>query len=599
MGKSAATSLSRTARLSGAQEIQSNGLIITIAVGLVAAFVGGFIATRLRLSPIVGYLLSGVLIGPFTPGFVANKEIAHELSEIGVILLMFGVGIHFSFRDLMSVRAVALPGAVIQVLVTTLLTIVGTSAWGWSFGNRLVLGLAISIASTVVLLRALGERQLLASASGRVAIGWLIVQDLITVLLLVLLPGLAPSLGGSAPTSGEPAIITLGVGILKVVVLAGLMLIVGVRLIPLLLVQVIRTGSRELFTLAVLAVALGIAVLSAAVFGVSLALGAFLAGVVVAESDLSHQAAADALPLRDAFAVLFFVSVGMLFDPTFLLAEPLKILVTLVLLALGNGLTAFLLVVVLGYPLRTALTVGLGLTQIGEFSFILAELGRNLGLFPDAGYSLVLATAIISITLNPWVFALIEPAERFIRRYPRLVRLLEPHSDRLRKIDDPAASALRGHAVLCGYGRVGRIVADALERRNFRYVVIEQEYRRVEELRERGGQALVGNGANPALLEHAGIDQARLLVIAFDDPPATRMVVDEARRLSPRIAIVARAHGRDEWLHLREHGVDDVVLGELELATEMVRFTLHRFGVGGAELNAAIQGLRRRGVETE
>jgi CPA2 family monovalent cation:H+ antiporter-2 len=547
----------------------------------------------------VGYLLSGVLIGPFTPGFVANEEIAHELSEIGVILLMFGVGIHFSFRDLMSVRAVALPGAILQVLVTTLLTIVGTSAWGWSLGNGLVLGLAISIASTVVLLRALGERQLLASASGRVAIGWLIVQDLITVLLLVLLPGLAPSLGGSAATSGEPAIVTLGIGLVKVVVLAGLMLVVGARLIPLLLVQVIRTGSRELFTLAVLAVALGIAVLSATVFGVSLALGAFLAGVVVAESDLSHQAAADALPLRDAFAVLFFVSVGMLFDPTFLLVEPLKILATVLLLALGNGLAAFLLVVVLGYPLRTALTVGLGLTQIGEFSFILAELGRNLGLFSDSGYNLVLATSIISITLNPWVFALIEPAERLIHRYPRLVRLLEPHGDRLRSIDDPASSNLRGHAVLCGYGRVGRIVADALERRNFTYVVIEQEYRRVEELRERGGHALVGNGANPALLEHASIDQARLLVIAFDDPPATRMVVDEARRLSPRIAIVARAHARDEWLHLREHGVDDVVLGELELATEMVRFTLHRFGVGGAELNAAIQGLRRRGVETE
>jgi CPA2 family monovalent cation:H+ antiporter-2 len=243
--------------------------------------------------------------------------------------------------------------------------------------------------------------------------------------------------------------------------------------------------------------------------------------------------------------------------------------------------------------------VGLGLTQIGEFSFILAELGRGLRLFPDSGYALVLATAIISITLNPWVFGLIEPIEQFIRRHPRLSGLLERHSDRLRKIDELAPSDLRGHAVLCGYGRVGRIVADALERRNFRYIVIEQEYRRVEELRDRGGHALVGNAANALLLEHAGIDQARLLVIAFDDPPATRMVVDEARRLSPRIAIVARAHGRDEWQHLREHGVDDVVLGELELATEMVRFTLHRFGVGGAELNAAIQGLRRRGVETE
>jgi monovalent cation:H+ antiporter-2, CPA2 family len=572
-------------------------LIITIAVGLAAAFAGGFIATRLGLSPIVGYLLSGVIIGPFTPGFVANKEIAHELAEIGVILLMFGVGIHFSFRDLLSVRAVALPGAVAQVAITTALTIAVSQFWGWTLGSGLVLGLAISIASTVVLLRALGEGQSLASASSRVAIGWLIVQDLITVLVLVLLPGLAPALGGTATQGSEPAFMTVGLALVKVVILAGLMLAVGARVIPLLLVQVIRTGSRELFTLAVLAVALGIAVLSATVFGVSLALGAFLAGVVVAESDLSHQAAADALPLRDAFAVLFFVSVGMLFDPWFLLAEPLKIVTALGLLVVGNGLAAFILVTALGFPLRTALTVGLGLIQIGEFSFILADFGRNLGLFSDAGYNLVLAASIISITLNPWIFGLIEPAERFIRRYPRLTRLLERHTDLPADIEAASRAELRGHAVLCGYGRVGRIVADALDRRNFRYVVIEQEYRRVEELRDRDGLGLCGNGANAALLEHAGIDQARLLVIAFDDPPATRMVVDEARRLNPRIAIVARAHGRDEWMHLREHGVDDVVLGELELATEMVRFTLHRFGVGGAELNAAIQGLRRRGLE--
>jgi CPA2 family monovalent cation:H+ antiporter-2 len=574
-------------------------LIITIAVGLAAAFAGGFIATRLKLSPIVGYLLSGVFLGPFTPGFVANKEIAHELAEIGVILLMFGVGIHFSLRDLMSVRAVAIPGAIVQTAVTTLLGIGAALAWGWGIGNGLVLGLALSIASTVVLLRSLGEAQLLASATGRVAIGWLIVQDLITVLVLVLLPGIAPLLGGNAPASGDQPLIAIGIALVKVVILGVIMLVVGARVIPLLLVQVIRTGSRELFTLAVLAIALGIAVFSATVFGVSLALGAFLAGVVVAESDLSHQAAADALPLRDAFAVLFFVSVGMLFDPSFLLTEPLKIVTALLLVALGNGLTSFVLVTVLGYPLRTALTVGLGLVQIGEFSFILAELGRNLGLFSDAGYNLILATSILSITLNPGIFGLIQPAERFIRGRPRLLKLLDRRSDKLTVLEDSEHPPLRGHAVLCGYGRVGRIVADALNRRNFSYVIIEQDYRRVEDLRERGIPTLAGDCANPVLLEHAGVGLARVLVIAFDDLAVTRMVVDEARRLNPRIVIVARAHGRNEWLHLREHGVDDVVLGELELATEMVRFTLHRFGVGGPELNAAIQGLRRRGVESE
>ncbi|HEX3247104.1 MAG TPA: cation:proton antiporter [Chloroflexota bacterium] len=569
-----------------------------MAAGLAAAFAGGFVATRLRLSPTVGYLLSGVLIGPFTPGFVANKEIAHELAEMGVILLMFGVGIHFSLRDLLTVRSIAVPGALVQVTVSVLLGIGVALSWQWSLGAGLVLGVCLSIASTVVMLRALGDRQLLASASGRVAIGWLIVQDLITVLVLVLLPGLAPALGGAGANAQE-LLLALGIALVKVVILAALVLVVGSRVIPPLLVQVIKSGSRELFTLAVLTIALGIAVLSAVAFGVSLALGAFLAGVVVAESELSHQAAADALPLRDAFAVLFFVSVGMLFDPLFLLTEPLKILTALGLVLVGNGLTAFLLVLVLGYPLRTALLVCMGLVQIGEFSFILAEVGRNLGLLPDTGYNLVLTTAIIWITLNPWLFRLIEPIERLVQRQPGLAMILKRQTDGPSNLGAAEQAGLRGHAVLCGHGRVGRLLADALDRRGFRYVVIEQEYRRVEELHERGIVALCGDSANAALLKLAQIEHARVLVVAFDDPPSTRMVVDEARRLNPNIAIVARAHGKDEWRHLREHGVDDVVLGELELATEMVRFTLHRFGVGGPELQAVIQGLRRRGVELE
>ncbi|MFN0071649.1 MAG: cation:proton antiporter [Chloroflexota bacterium] len=577
--------------------LHTDGLIVTIAVGLAVAFAGGFVVSRLGLPPLVGYILGGVVIGPFTPGFVANAEIAHELSEIGVILLMFGVGIHFSLRDLFSVRAIAIPGAVCQILVATLLGIGAATIWGWSLTSGLVLGLAISVASTVVLLRALEDRQILDSSSGRIAIGWLIVEDLFTVLLLVVLPGLAPLLGGTAAPGGDHPVAAFALAVGKVVTLGALMLLVGARLIPFLLVQVIRTGSRELFTLAVLTVAMGIAVSSAMLFGVSLALGAFLAGVVVSESDLSHQAAADALPLRDAFAVLFFVSVGMLFDPMFVLAEPYKILTALVLVVVGKGLTAVALVAALGYPLRTGLTVAVGLAQVGEFSFILAELGRNLGLLPDAGHSLILATAILSITLNPWLFRLIDPIEQFIRRRPRLVSILERHADIVHMAKPTDHAGVRGHAILCGFGRVARILVDALDRRNFTYIVIDQDYRRVEDLRTSGVTAYCGNAANAALLKHAHIEQARVLVVAFDDPAVTRSVVEEARRLNPRIAIVARAHGRTEWAHLRNHGVDDVVLGELELATEMVRFTLHRFGVGGTELQTVIQGVRRRGAE--
>ena len=407
----------------------TDGLIVTIAVGLGVAFIGGFIATRLRLPAIVGYLLAGVVVGPFTPGFVANGRLAHELAEIGVILLLFGVGLHFSARDLLSVKSIAIPGALGQSVVATALGVAVALFWGWSFGSGVVLGLAISVASTVVLLRALAQRDMLSSLHGRVAIGWLIVEDLFTVLVLVVLPVLAPVLGAPAEsvaaldTAPHPAIVT-AIALVKVVVLGAVMLIFGARGIPWLLVQVSRTGSRELFTLAVLALALGIALLSATVFGVSLALGAFLAGVVVSESDLSHQAASDALPLRDAFAVLFFVSVGMLFDPAFVLSSPIAVLTVVGIVIVGKGLTALVLVGALGYPLRTGLTVAAGLAQVGEFSFILADLGRTLGLLPGDGHSLILAAAIVSITLNPLVFRLVEPIEDWLRRLPRLAERL-------------------------------------------------------------------------------------------------------------------------------------------------------------------------------
>ncbi len=410
--------------------IHADGLIATIAVGLCVACVGGFVATRLHLPAIVGYLLAGMLVGPFTPGFVANAQIAHELAEIGVILLMFGVGIHFSMRDLLAVRSIAVPGALAQIGVAVALGIGVSMTWGWSLGAQVVLGLAISVASTVVLLRALAQRDALGSLHGRVAVGWLIVEDLFTVLVLVLLPVLSPMLGGASPPQPSDLNPVLLIGLLvgKVAVFAAIMLIGGRRVVPWLLGQVSRGGSRELFTLAVLATALGIACLAAGLFEVSLALGAFLAGVVISESDLSHQAAAEALPLRDAFAVLFFVSVGMLFDPSFLLAAPLEVLAVLAVVVLGKGLTALGLVALLGYPPRTGLTVAAGLAQVGEFSFILADLGRSLDLLPEEGHSLILAAAIVSISVNPLVFAGVGPLESWLRQHPRLAAGLERRS---------------------------------------------------------------------------------------------------------------------------------------------------------------------------
>jgi CPA2 family monovalent cation:H+ antiporter-2 len=582
--------------------IHSDGLIATIAIGLTVAFLGGFIATRLRLPAIVGYLLAGVVVGPATPGFVANVEIAHELAEIGVILLMFGVGIHFSLRDLFAVKTIALPGAAGQIAVATALGAGVTLAWGWDLGAGLVLGLAISVASTVVLLRALAERNALDSVHGRVAVGWLVVEDIFTVLALVLLPALAPALGG-AVTGGEGGgeerlllAFTLVVG--KIAILGTLMLFVGSRAIPWLLVQVTYTGSRELFTLAVLAVALGIAFVAAAVFGVSLALGAFLAGLVVSESDLSHNAAADALPFRDAFAVLFFVSVGMLFDPSFLLAAPIKVLAVLAVVVLGKGLTALAIVAAFGYPVRTGLTVAAGLAQVGEFSFILAELGLELELLPEEGHSLILAVAILSIMLNPLAFRAVEPLERWLRRHPQLAARLERRTGLLsRPPEVDHDERPRAHAVLCGYGRVGQIVAQALDRRGFSYVVIDQERRHIEELRRRGIAALYGDAANPVFLEQARVAQARVVVVAIGDPPVVRHVIEQARRLNPRVSVVARTHSQSEWAYLRDHGVDEVVYAERELAAEIARYTLHRFGVTGSELQGIVHGLRQRGTD--
>jgi CPA2 family monovalent cation:H+ antiporter-2 len=392
-------------------------LISTIAIGLSAAFIGGLMARRLRLPTIVGYLVAGVAIGPFTPGLVADTDVAAELAEIGVILLMFGVGIHFSIRDLLAVRGIAVPGAVGQILVATLLGVGLGVALGWGVGGGLVLGLAVSVASTVVLLRALEDRGALQSPEGRAAIGWLIVEDLFTVVMLVFLPTVAHLLGGTGdPGATANPLVEVAIAVGKVAIFAALMIVAGARLVPKLLELVAHDGSRELFTLAVLAIAVGIAFIAAAVFDVSFALGAFLAGVVVGESDVSHQAAEDALPLRDAFAVLFFVSVGMLLDPAYLVEQPLAIVAVVVLVVVAKSVAAFAIVAVLRQPVLTGLTVAAGLAQIGEFSFILATMGLSLELLPSEGVQLIVAGALFSITLNPFVFRAIEPVAEWLGR---------------------------------------------------------------------------------------------------------------------------------------------------------------------------------------
>jgi monovalent cation:H+ antiporter-2, CPA2 family len=580
-------------------------LISTIAIGLTAAFIGGLIARRVGLPAIVGYILAGVVVGPFTPGLVADPTIATELAELGVILLMFGVGIHFSFGDLLAVRNIAIPGAAIQITVATVLGIGLGIALGWGFGGGLVLGLAISVASTVVLLRALEDRGELDTQQGRIAIGWLIVEDLFTVVVLVLLPTIAPLLGATpagdhAVAAGSPGVEALGAVLLALVkagLFAVLMIVVGARFVPWLLLVVARLGSRELFTLAVLAIALGIAYVSSAVFGVSFALGAFLAGLVVSESDMSHQAAAEALPLRDAFAVLFFVSVGMLLDPTFVVANPVPILALLALIVVAQPVAAFAIVAVFGYPTRIGLTVAAALGQIGEFSFILATLGLSLGLLPDDGFQLVVAGALLSIAINPVLFGAIGPLERRLRGNGLLGRLQTRRVGDLVALPEPERETLRLHAIISGYGRVGRLIGPALERRGFRYVVVTQQRDEVDRLRRQGITAIYGDAANAEVLEMAGLDHARLVVVATSDPNETRLIVERVRAANPNVDLVVRTHSDTEAAHLRSLGGKvQAVHGERELAVQMARYSLRRFGVSATEAEAIAQGLRGRAV---
>ena len=561
-------------------------LITTIAAALGLALIMGFVAARLKLPALVGYLIAGIIIGPATPGFVADIELSNQLAEIGVMLLMFGVGLHFSLDDLLAVRRIALPGAIVQIAVATLLGIGVTALWGWSLAAGIVFGLALSVASTVVLLRALESRGVLESVNGRIAVGWLVVEDLVMVLVLVLLPPFSVWLGGHSTVPAEGAgdqslLTTLVVTLGRVSVFIALMLVVGRRLFPWLLWQIAGTGSRELFTLCVIAAAVGIAYGSAELFGVSFALGAFFAGMVMRESPLSYRAAEESLPLRDAFSVLFFVSVGMLFDPYVLISEPIHAIVVVAIIVFGKSLAAFILVLLFRYPLNTALTVSASLAQIGEFSFILANLGVSLGLLPTEGQSLILAGAIISIALNPLVFQIIEPAQAWIRSRSKLAQTFE-------RPDDPLAvlpmtvdlNRLTGQVVLVGYGRVGRRIGEALTANGISFVVAEENREIVEKLRESGVPAVSGDASEPAVLIQAHIHRARMLVIATPDTLDVRRMIEIARTVNPRIETVVRTHSEEEAVLLEKQNAGKVFLGEHELARSMIQHVLDRYAAG-------------------
>ena len=533
-------------------------LITTIVGGLVLAFILGMIANKLRISPLVGYLLAGVLAGPFTPGFVADTKLAPELAELGVILLMFGVGLHFSLKDLMAVKSIAIPGAIAQIGVATLLGMALSAVLGWSIMTGIVFGLCLSTASTVVLLRALEERQLIDSQRGQIAIGWLIVEDLVMVLTLVLLPAVAGMMEkeniGFASLALDMSI-TIG----KVVAFIAIMMLVGRRLVPWIMSRSAATGSRELFTLSVLALALGIAFGAVELFDVSFALGAFFAGMVLNESELSHRAAHDTLPLRDAFAVLFFVSVGMLFDPMILIQQPLAVLGTLAIIIFGKSVAAFFLVRMFGHSPRTALTIAASLAQIGEFAFILAGLGMALNLLPQAGQNLVLAGAILSIMLNPVLFALLE---KYLEKTETLEELtLEEATEEEKQIPVDICN----HALL-----VGSLLGEKLMAQGIPLVVIETSRTRVDELRERGIRAVLGNAANEEIMNLAHLDCARWLLLTIPNGYEAGEIVATAREKCPHIEIIARAHYDDEVEYITERGANQVVMGEREIANTML-----------------------------
>jgi CPA2 family monovalent cation:H+ antiporter-2 len=546
-------------------------LIATIAAGLMLAFIFGLIAQRLRIQPLVGYLLAGVMVGPYTPGFTADPALAAELAEIGVILLMFGVGLHFSLKDLLSVARIAVPGAVGQIAVATLMGAGLSWALGWSMQAGFVFGLSLSVASTVVLIRALQDRHILDTSRGRIAVGWLVVEDLAMVLALVLLPAIAVvTAGGDVPATR--IVFSLLVTLAKVSIFVVVMLVVGRRVIPWLMHHTAHTGSRELFRLAVYAIALGVAYGAAKLFGVSFALGAFFAGVVLGESDLSQQAAEEAIPLRDAFAVLFFVSVGMLLNPAVFLDAPFAMLVTVAIIIVGKSAAAYLIVRAFRYPTTTALTVSASLAQIGEFSFILIGLGVDLKMVPKEARDLVLAGAIVSIMLNPLVFAMLEKWERDKKGAAGTSTSPEPPTaaDVGEADNTPVMTSLAGHDVVIGYGRVGSLVGAGLVRDGAKVLVIEAGETASTRARNDGAEISRGNAADPAVLAAANLAGARRLYVTIPEPFEAGQVIQQARLANPTIDILARAHTDAAVEHLDKLGANLVVLGETEIAHRML-----------------------------
>lgn len=547
-------------------------LIATIVAGLVVAFFMGALAHRLRVSPIAGYLLAGVIVGPFTPGFVADSNLANELAEIGVILLMFGVGLHFSLRDLLSVRAIAIPGAVVQIAVATLLGMGLAWTLGWNLLAGLIFGLALSVASTVVLLRALESRNMIRTERGRIAVGWLIVEDLVMVLALVLLPVLAGILADASQGGVEAILQPLLATLVKVAGFVALMLLVGRRLIPATLHWVVHTGSRELFRLAVLAIALGVAFGAALAFDVSFALGAFFAGMILGETPLSRQATVETLPLRDAFAVLFFVSVGMLFNPSVIVEQPLPLLATVAIIVLGKSAAAFAIVRLFGHTGRTAFTTAVSLGQIGEFSFILASLGTGLGILPTDGRDLILAGAIFSIFLNPFLFSLVaeEPPPAAEEIHPMRI--------------------VQGHIILVGYGRVGTRIAAELRRLGRPFVVIEEQADTARRAESDGFDVVHGNAVDARALEAGGIARAGRLLIAIPEGFEAGAIYENARALNPRIRVIARAHSDAEVEHLERLGLHDVVMGEREISSRMLAIASEAANGGPLNLDTRSAG---------
>lgn len=557
-------------------------LISTLAAGFGIALVFGFIAEKFKIPALVGYLLAGVIVSPATPGFVADINIASQLSEIGVMLLMFGVGLHFSLSDLMRVKYIAVPGAVAQMGLATGLGLLVAHYWGWTYGQSLVFGLCLSCASTVVLLKALETKGILESHDGQIAVGWLVVEDIMTVLILVLLPPLAPMLGAEAVQSVESAtplweIIAWTVG--RVALFIFLMLVVGKRVLPWLLWQVAKTGSRELFTLCVLAVAIGIAYGASEIFSVSFALGAFFSGMVMRESKYAHRAAMESLPLRDAFSVIFFVGVGMMFDPMILVDKPLHLLAVLAIIILGKSLVAFGLVMLFRYPLHTALTVAASLAQIGEFSFILAGLGVSLELLPQEGMSLVLAGAIISIAFNPVAFALVEPLRNLMKKRWKYARVLDAKSDPLSVMPDEEESKyLRGHMVLVGYNKVCEHIAKDLSERKVPFVIVEKDRNIVEDLRENGFKAVCGDAIDPAILIQAHVQDAAMVILNFRDDILRRKVIETAKILNHKIEAVIMTSDDEIAVRAITDHLGKVFDSNAVMAGSIVKYCMHRLG---------------------